>query len=246
MRESARQTILLNGRSYDYRLVDSATAKRLCVRVRPVGIEVLRPKGRARAEVDKFLRDRASWIDSQVERVRSLNGVRRTAISQGRTILLRGERLRVVTQKNSESAINRISLGEGCLTLHQGTRCHTPVQTTLTNWLRRQAREDIMRHLPVVCRRLHRTPKMVFIMAQRTKWGNCSAKHILSFNWRLILAPPFVLNYLVTHEAVHLAVPDHSHKFWLTVRSMCPDAEQARQWLVAHNEDLLVDLSKLC
>ena len=100
---------------------------------------------------------------------------------------------------------------------------HTPVRTSLTNWLRRQAREEIMRLLPEVCQRLHRSPKKVFVMSQRTKWGNCSAKKTLSFNWRLILAPPFVLKYLVTHEAAHLSVPDHSHQFWLTVRSLCPD-----------------------
>ena len=56
----------------------------------------------------------------------------------------------------------------------------------------------------------------------------------LSFNWRLIMAPDFVLRYLVTHEAVHLAVPDHSQKFWLTVRSLCPESECAKQWLCAN------------
>ena len=75
-------------------------------------------------------------------------------------------------------------------------------------------------------------------MDQRTKWGNCSAKGNLSFNWRLILAPDYVLRYLVTHEAVHLAVPDHSAKFWLTVQSHCLDAERARQWLVANGDRL--------
>jgi hypothetical protein len=55
----------------------------------------------------------------------------------------------------------------------------------------------------------------------------------LSFNWRPILAPHFVLRYLVTHEAVHLAVPNHSAKFWLTVQSLCPEMERAKQWLSA-------------
>ncbi len=79
-------------------------------------------------------------------------------------------------------------------------------------------------------------------MGQRTKWGNCSARRNLSFNWRLILAPDFVLRYLVTHEAVHLAVPDHSAKFWLTVQSLCRETEKAKQWLCAHQAQLQVDL----
>jgi len=82
-------------------------------------------------------------------------------------------------------------------------------------------------------------------MGQRTKWGNCSARRTLSFNWRLILAPDYVLRYLVTHETVHLAVPDHSAKFWLTVQSLCMDTGRARQWLARHRADLIVDLGAL-
>jgi predicted metal-dependent hydrolase len=79
-------------------------------------------------------------------------------------------------------------------------------------------------------------------MCQRTKWGNCSALGNLSFNWRLIMAPDFVLRYLVTHETVHLAIPDHSQRFWLTVQSLCPETERARQWLVANAHRLLTPL----
>jgi predicted metal-dependent hydrolase len=83
-------------------------------------------------------------------------------------------------------------------------------------------------------------------MGQRTKWGSCSRLQNLSFNWRLIMAPEFVLRYLVTHEAVHLAIPDHSHEFWLTVRSLCPESERATQWLSANGHRLLVDLAEAC
>ncbi|MDQ5978767.1 MAG: hypothetical protein QG602_1741 [Verrucomicrobiota bacterium] len=103
----------------------------------------------------------------------------------------------------------------------------------------------IQGHLAEVARRLKRSPHKLYVMDQRTKWGNCSAKGNLSFNWRLILAPDFVLRYLVTHEAVHLAVPDHSHRFWLLVRSLCPETERAKQWLSANAEKLLVDLHGL-
>lgn len=68
-------------------------------------------------------------------------------------------------------------------------------------------------------------------MGQRTKWGTCS--------------PLAVLRYLVTHEAVHLAVPDHSAKFWLTVQSLCPETERAKQWLVANGRRLLVELREV-
>ncbi len=82
-------------------------------------------------------------------------------------------------------------------------------------------------------------------MGQRTKWGNCSAGRNLSFNWKLILAPDFVLRYLVTHEAVHLAIPDHSAKFWLAVQSLCRETERAKQWLSASGHELTADLASV-
>ena len=100
--------------------------------------------------------------------------------------------------------------------------------------------------LAAVTPRIGQQPARVYVMGQRTKWGNCSALRNLSFNWRLILAPEFVLRYLVTHEAVHLAVPDHSAKFWLTVQSLCPETEKAKRWLSSSGSDLAVDLEVAC
>jgi len=116
---------------------------------------------------------------------------------------------------------------------------------SLERWLRAQARTEIEQHLHAITSRLGRQPQRVYVMEQRTKWGNCSARRNLSFNWRLILAPDFVLRYLVTHEAVHLAVPDHSAKFWLTVQSLCPETERAKQWLSANHARLTVDLERV-
>ena len=73
----------------------------------------------------------------------------------------------------------------------------------------------------------------------------CNTRGNLSFNWRLVLAPDFVLRYLVTHEVAHLAVPDHSAKFWLTVQSLCPEMERAKQWLSRHHAQLAVKLDSI-
>ena len=88
------------------------------------------------------------------------------------------------------------------------TRSQTPPARSLENWLRQKAREEIHKHLAVVTARLGERADRVYVMGQRTKWGTCSARRNLSFNWRLIPAPDFVLRCLVTHEAAQLAIPD--------------------------------------
>lgn len=77
------------------------------------------------------------------------------------------------------------------------------------------------------------------IGAQRTRWGSCSPRGTLSFNWRLVLAPPAVLDYVVVHELCHLRVPDHSSRFWLLVERHRPHWREQRDWLREYGDELL-------
>jgi predicted metal-dependent hydrolase len=138
---------------------------------------------------------------------------------------------------------NAVHFGDREIVVSCGPNSRTEPARSLEYWLRREARQEVERHLQTVTARLNRHPRRVYVMGQRTKWGNCSSHRNLSFNWRLILAPDYVLRYLVTHEAVHLAIPDHSAKFWLTVQSLCRDTEKARQWLCRHHAQLRIDLA---
>jgi predicted metal-dependent hydrolase len=74
---------------------------------------------------------------------------------------------------------------------------------------------------------------------QRTLWGSCSPRGTLSFNWRLVLAPLQVLDYVVVHEVCHLRVPDHSRRFWALVERRRPAWRDQRDWLRVHGPELL-------
>ncbi|MEA2129684.1 MAG: hypothetical protein QOJ85_2575, partial [Solirubrobacteraceae bacterium] len=78
------------------------------------------------------------------------------------------------------------------------------------------------------------------IRNQRTRWGSCSTTGAMSFNWRLLLAPEPVLDYVVWHEACHLLVMDHSPDFWALVRRHCPGYENHRRWLRRHGATLVL------
>lgn len=108
--------------------------------------------------------------------------------------------------------------------------------------MRAKARAEIAHHVDAFSQRMGVAPGRIYIMEQRTKWGNCSRLGNLSFNWRLIMATPNVLTYLVAHETLHLVIPDHSRRFWLTLQSVCSDSERSRQWLAANTDLLKTDL----
>ena len=246
MQSSTQHKIWLDGRVVNYRLVRSKTARKLRVRVGPNGVEVVHPTTRNGEEVSQFLSANGHWILDQLERAERLLGVRRPVQHRVGEILFKGEPCKVrVEMTQSRAAGNIVRFVDGEIVVSRGQCSTTPVARSLEHWLRREARRGIERHLASATGHLGQRAKRVYVMDQRTKWGNCSSRRNLSFNWRLILAPDYVLRYLVTHEAVHLAVPDHSAKFWLTLQSLCRDTEKARQWLCRHQAQLQVDVAAI-
>ena len=191
-----------------------------------------------------FLRSNQAWLFGQLDRVARLGDIRRISKNGANEILFRGVatmvRIETVLHKRRE---NRVVHANGEITIQRGPASRTPLARSLENWLRREARREIEKQLTAITARLKRVPNRLYVMDQRTKWGNCSRKRNLSFNWRLIMAPPEVLNYIVTHEVAHLVEPYHSPKFWLLLRSHCPRFDHAKNWLRLNSTKLLNDLA---
>lgn len=245
MKSGSHETMVLEGRKIEYSLVSSRTARKLRVRVRLLGVDVVLPRSRTKEEACAFLRTNSRWLLEHIDRAERLRAVRRSQCHEA-TILYQGAETPVRVEDVPRLAGgNRVFHADGVIVIVRGKSSGLAPAKSLENWLRRQARQEIRLHLDRVTARLRRSPGKVFVMGQRTKWGNCSPTSNLSFNWRLIMTPEFVLRYLVTHEAVHLAIPDHSQKFWLTVRSLCHETERAKQWLSANAHRLMVDLRQV-
>ena len=101
------------------------------------------------------------------------------------------------------------------------------------------AREIVSALAEEEAKRIGVTYKTIRIGAQRTLWGSCSPLGTLSFNWRLVLAPLEVLDYVVVHELCHVRVPNHSRRFWALVERHRPHWRAQRAWLRAHGPELL-------
>lgn len=101
----------------------------------------------------------------------------------------------------------------------------------LLRWYKRTAREEIATRLEPACAALGRNYERLTIRDQRTRWGSCSSKGTLSFNWRLLLAPEPVLDYVIWHEACHLVELNHSRRFWALVAKHCPEHREIQRWL---------------
>jgi len=106
--------------------------------------------------------------------------------------------------------------------------------------MKKMARLLINQRIRVVNSRLNLTYNKVFIKGQKTRWGSCSHKRNLNFNWRLVMAPLPVLDYIVAHELLHLLELNHSKRFWSLVEETCPDFRELRGWLKKNGPRLML------
>ena len=116
-----------------------------------------------------------------------------------------------------------------------------PSEKRLEAIYRKAAREYFPKRVSHYAHILGVTYGKISIRDQKTRWGSCSSEGNLSFNWRLILAPPNVLDYVVVHELCHRKEMNHSHEFWALVESIMPNYKEYRKWLRINGKNLTLD-----
>ena len=130
----------------------------------------------------------------------------------------------------------RVSLEQGTIRL-PGAPEHQPRR--LYDWLKAEALADLSRQSQFHADRLGVEVKQIRLRSQSSRWGSCSSNGNINYNWRLILAPPHVLDYVAAHEVAHLVEMNHSAAFWTTVARTLPDMDRGRSWLKAHGRELM-------
>ena len=118
-----------------------------------------------------------------------------------------------------------------------GPRDQAPA--AIERWYRREARDRLEEAVTREARRLGVGFARISVRDQRSRWGSCSARGTLSFNWRLVLAPPDVLEYVVVHELLHVREPNHSRAFWALLDRHRPGWKDQVAWLREHGHELL-------
>ena len=213
------------------------TARRMTLRVSRTKHAVLMtvPLQCSLADAGNFLHTHLDWVRQHLGAVPapiSLDG--------GEILPFRGKPHRIVfTGARDADFLVRVeeAAGNGMPRLVvSGTAAGAPRR--LANWLAAQASTDLEARVRFHAQRLGVKPKKIVVRDQVTRWGSCSTTGVLSYSWRLILAPGFVLDYLAAHEAAHLVEMNHSRAFWRQVERICPEFKRAKAWLDAHGADL--------
>ena len=213
----------------EYTVRRSKRARRVRVNVRDhTDVEVVLPAHAPEKAAAAAVRELAPWIERRLS-----EGRRALALLAERdgTVSYLGTSLELVPQSGRTRAH------------HNGERLFVPVgdyRPAVERLYRRLAREEVAKRLDSAVEQIGASYSGLSIRGQSTRWASCSAKGAMSFNWRLLLAPEPVLDYVVWHEVCHLEIRDHSPRFWALVESRYPGWREQRDWLRRYGGTLVL------
>ncbi len=232
--KSPRQTWLeVAGGNIPVVITENARSRRLTLRIVPGGKEmrVTAPPRTPFREIDAFLYKHRGWVAA---RLSSLPEVQ--TIEAGATITLRGVPHVIIHAGRGRGLVKAVE-EDGEYQLHVYGDIHH-LQRRLLDFLKNEARRDLAKAVHHHAANLGATVKSITLRDTKTRWGSCSSSGALSFSWRVILAPPDVLDYLAAHEVAHLREMNHSPRFWKLVAETCPHARTSKTWLKRNGASL--------
>jgi predicted metal-dependent hydrolase len=216
-------------RDIPYTIRRSPRARRVRVSVESDGsVEVVLPRRAPEREARDAVRELAGWI---ARRRRALARAAAEVARPEGTVPFLGEPLALV----AEPGRTRVHRRGDVLLVPAGDP-----RPALERWYRRMARTEFAARLDAACARAGTSHAGLTIRGQRTRWASCSSTGAMSFNWRLLLAPEPVVDYVVEHEVCHLEVLDHSPRFWALLESRVPDWRAHSRWLRRYGSTLLL------
>jgi len=209
-------------------------ARRYTLRIHAATREVvltMPPRGSVK-QAAEFAHKHGAWIAARLARLPQA-----APFAHGTTVPLRGVDHRIEHHRGARGTVWTECGDDGAAMLCvAGGEAH--VARRVRDFLKREAKRDLEVASKAAAQALGVTVGRVSIRDQTSRWGSCSSTGVLSYSWRLIMAPPFVLEYLAAHEVAHLIEMNHSRRFWRLVERICPDLKRAKAWLDAHGAEL--------
>jgi predicted metal-dependent hydrolase len=223
--------------SVPYTIRRSDRARHARIQVGGDGVEVVVPRRFPLRDVEPFVEEKRRWIERTLARMRESEAeFPPPVVHDGGMLPYLGEqlelRVRADHRRTRASVVRRAGVLDVRLPLRD--TLELPLVEALEVWMRRRARVEIAQRLDRAVGRAGRSYRRLQIRNQSTRWASCSSTGTMSFNWRLLLAPAEIVDYVVEHEVAHIDVHDHSAAFWSLLESRCPDWREHERWLRRH------------
>ncbi len=226
-----RELLVVGAQSVPILYRRNRSARRYILRISADGAAcVTIPRGGHEAGARHFAQQHTDWIQQQIQKRAAQTGGP-AVWHEGAEIFFRGERVHLNLDTHHQP--QQVRFADQSLPLKSSAAdLRPPVQQHL--W--RLARLELPSRTLELAAQHGLKVKRVSVRNQHTRWGSCSLRATISLNWRLIQTPPFVRDYIILHELMHLREMNHSARYWQWVEKVCPDYLAAEAWLKAHSK----------
>lgn len=176
--------------------------------------------------LEDLILQKAGWIQKKLEARKSALPAAQFVWQTGEELLYLGQPIRLNVQMNAHS--KKVTLQEGQLIVALPNPNHSPtIAKKVVDWYAKNAFDDFNQRISSFAKKLGEPTPRLFLSNAKTRWGSCNSRKEVRLNWRLLQAPPHIINYVVCHELAHLKEMNHSARFWNLVASLCPEYQQA-------------------
>jgi predicted metal-dependent hydrolase len=215
---------------FNVTLVRSSRRKSIAIQVKPdMSVTVTAPTLYPKFMINRLLEQKKDWIEERLQLLKA-----RTVTADKNTYLYLGKPYKL------EKRMQQKQLIEVADKIYIASPSEKNVKTYLTSWYRQQARKIIVQRVYHYAEISGAKFRSINLTSAETRWGSCSSEKTLNFNWKLIMAPLEVIDYVICHELAHLTEMNHSRAFWETVRKMYPLYREYRTWLKRHGHSLTI------
>jgi predicted metal-dependent hydrolase len=227
---------------FTYALVRSARRRSLSIEISRAQVVVRAPYFVAEADVEKFVQAKSIWVQEKLaQQAQQVSVIPQRTYSSGSELPFFGATLTLVINRQAQA--NVVQLGSQLLVgLSSRSRLSDEEQARrlVSLWYQRQALYFLTLKTDAAVRILGVKYTALTLKVTRSKWGHCTARGAIQYNWHIFLAPEPIVDYLVAHEVCHLRHHNHSPAFWQLVATLCPDFKKHRAWLKANGLRLIL------
>ncbi len=228
-----------DGNGFIAEVIRTSRRKTADIRVEEGAVSVIVPVSTSIEKIDQLLVSKRLWIKEKMALQRDMAPASSKQFVSGEAFPYLGRNYRLKVEHGPFAPVKLLQ-GRLVVQMPDSGQQSYMIRNAVVRWYKRQAeqkiREKVKRYSPVV----GVEPAGVAIKTFKSRWGSCTAKGELEFNWRIMLAPNRMVDYVVIHELCHLIHHDHSPEFWREVERVMPDYQQCRKWLRENSEGLVV------
>ncbi len=207
----------------------------------PSLITVIAPEGKTEDEILETVKAKSKWIVQKLFEIREMEFRKHNKeFVNGESFIYMGRNYSLQIVEDETVRMPEAKLTRGKFVVSVENKDFDQIRQALENWYKDKAKEKIMERVVYYQSHFDQKPKRIVIKDQQKRWGSCTKDNQLLFNWKCIMAPSPVLDYIVVHEMCHMVYMNHSQEFWNLLKRILPDYESRKEWL--RNNGIKYDL----